>query len=84
MAEREEKLKGLLMKVEEESQTTSLKLSIKKLRSWRPVPSLHGKWMGKVETVTDSIFLGSKTTDSVQKTLMLGKIKGKGGGAGRG
>ena len=72
------------MKVEEESKTTSLKLNITKLRSWRPVPALHGKQMGKVETVTDSIFLGSKITDSVQKTLMLGKIKGKGGGEGRG
>ena len=43
MAESKEKLKGLLMKVKEESETTSLKLNIKKLRSWHPVPSLHGK-----------------------------------------
>ena len=43
MAESKEKLKGLLMKVKEECETTSLKLNIKKLRSWHPVPSLHGK-----------------------------------------
>ena len=43
MAESKEKLKGLLMKVKEESETTSLNLNIKKLRSWHPVPSLHGK-----------------------------------------
>ena len=36
---------------------------MKKLRSWYPVPSLHGKWIGKkFGTVTDFIFLGSKIT----------------------
>ena len=43
MAEREEELKRLLMKVKEESEKTGLKLNIQKLRSWHPVPSLHGK-----------------------------------------
>ena len=43
MAESEEKLKSLLMKVKEESEKAGLKLSIKNLRSWRPFPSLHGK-----------------------------------------
>ena len=44
MAESEEELKNLLMKVKEESEKAGLKLSIqKKLRSWHPVPSLHGK-----------------------------------------
>ena len=43
MAEIEEKLKSLLMKVKEESEKTGLKLNIQKLRSWHPVPSLHGK-----------------------------------------
>ena len=43
MAEREEELKSLLMKVKEESEKVGLKLNIRKLRSWRPVPSLHGK-----------------------------------------
>ena len=43
MAESEEELKSLLMKVKEESEKPALKLSIQKLRSWHPVPSLHGK-----------------------------------------
>ena len=43
MAESEEELKSLLMKVKEESEKVGLKLNIKKLRSWHPVPSLHGK-----------------------------------------
>ena len=47
MAESEEELKSLLMRVKEESEKDSLKLNIKKLRSWHPVPSLHGKKKGK-------------------------------------
>ena len=43
MAESEEELKTLLMKVKEESEKVGLKLSIQKLRSWHLVPSLHGK-----------------------------------------
>ena len=52
MAESEEELKSLLMKVKEESEKAGLKLSIqkkhknsafRKVRSWHPVPSLHGK-----------------------------------------
>ena len=43
MAENEEELKSLLMKVKEESEKTGLKLNIQKLRSWHTVPSLHGK-----------------------------------------
>ena len=43
MAESEEKLKSLLMRVKEESQKAGLKLNIQKLRSWHLVPSLHGK-----------------------------------------
>ena len=43
MAESEEELKGLLMRVEEESEKAGLKLNIQKLRSWHLVPSLHGK-----------------------------------------
>ena len=42
MAESEEELKILLMKVKEKSEKVGLKL-IKKLRSWHPIPSLHGK-----------------------------------------
>ena len=41
MAESEE-LKSILMKVKEESEKLGLKLSVRKLRSWYPVPSLHG------------------------------------------
>ena len=43
MAESEEELKSLLMKVKEESEKVGLKLTFKKLISWRPIPSLHGK-----------------------------------------
>ena len=43
MAESEEELKSLLMKVKEESENIGLKLNIQKLRSWHLVPSLHGK-----------------------------------------
>ena len=43
MAESEEELKSLLMKVKEESEKVGLKLNIQKKRSWHPVPSLHGK-----------------------------------------
>ena len=43
MAESEEEVKSLLMKVKEESEKVGLKLNIQKLRSWHPVPSLHGK-----------------------------------------
>ena len=43
MAENEEELKSLLMKVKEESEKAGLKLSIQKLRSWHLVPLLHGK-----------------------------------------
>ena len=43
MAASKEELKRLLMKVEEESEKADLKLNIQKIRSWHPVPSLHGK-----------------------------------------
>ena len=43
MAESEEKLKSLLMKVKEESEKVGLKPSIQKMKSWHLVPSLHGK-----------------------------------------
>ena len=47
MAESEEELKSLLMKVKEESEKAGLKLNIQKWRSWHLVPSLNGKQMGK-------------------------------------
>ena len=43
MAESEEELKNLLIKVKEESEKVGLKLTIQKTRSWHLVPSLHGK-----------------------------------------
>ena len=43
IAESEEELKSLLMKVKEESEKVGLKLKLRKLRSWHLVPSLHGK-----------------------------------------
>ena len=43
MIENEEELKNLLMRVKEESAKAGLKLSVKKLRSWHLVPSLHDK-----------------------------------------
>ena len=47
MAESEEELKSLLMKVKEESEKAGLKFNIQKIRLWHLVPSLHGKWMEK-------------------------------------
>ena len=47
MAESEEELKSLLMRVKEESERAGLKLNVKKLRSWHPAPLLHGKLKGK-------------------------------------
>ena len=43
VAENEEELKSLLMKVNEESENLAKNSTFKKLRSWHPVPSLHGK-----------------------------------------
>ena len=43
MAESEEELKSVLMKVKLESEKVGLKLNIQKRRSWHLVPSLHGK-----------------------------------------
>ena len=43
MAESEEELKSLLMKVKEKSEKLALNSAFRNLRSWHPVPSLHGK-----------------------------------------
>ena len=45
MAESEEELKSLLMKVKEESEKVGS--SFRKLTSWHPIPSLHGKYIRK-------------------------------------
>ena len=75
MAESEEELKSLLMKVKEKSEKVGLKLNIKKAKiaiSWQ----IDGE---TVETVTDFIFLGSKITaygdcsHKIQRRLLLGR-----------
>ena len=43
MAESEEKLESILMKVKEESEKVAISSPFRKLRSWHPVTSLHGK-----------------------------------------
>ena len=64
MAESEEELKTLLMKVKEESKNVGLKLKIKirKLRSWHLVPSPHSKYTEKQWKQWLTLFLGSKIT----------------------
>ena len=63
MAESKEELKSLLMKVKEESEKTDLKLNIQKSKiiASSPITSWQIEG-GKVEAVTDFIFLGSKIT----------------------
>ena len=43
LSESEEELKSLVMRVKEESEKAGLNSTFKKLRSWHPGPSLHGK-----------------------------------------
>ena len=63
MAEIEEELKSLLMKLQEESEKAGLKLNIQKVKIMASSPITSRQIDGKtVETVTDFIFLGSKIT----------------------
>ena len=63
MAESEEELKNLLMKVKEESEKVGLKLSIQKTKIMASGPITSWEIDGEtVETVTDFILLGSKIT----------------------
>ena len=63
MAESEEELKSLLMKVKEESENSWLKLNIQKMKIMASGPITSWQRDGEtVETVTDFIFLGSKIT----------------------
>ena len=63
MAESEEELKGLLMKVKEESEKIGLKLNIQKTKIMASSPITSWEIDGEiVETVADFIFLGSKIT----------------------
>ena len=80
MAENEEELKSLLMKVKEKSEKAGLKFNIQRTKlmasgsitSWQ----INGE---KVETVTDFIFLGSKITadgdysHKIKRCLLLGR-----------
>ena len=58
MAESEEELRSLLMKVKEESEKAGLKLNIQKTKIMASSPIIS--WQIDGETVTDFIFLGSK------------------------
>ena len=63
MAESEEELKSLLMRVKEETERAGLKLNIKKTKIMASSPITPGQIEGKkVEVMTDSLFLGSKIT----------------------
>ena len=62
MAESEEELKGLLMRVKEESEKAGLTLNIKKAKSWHSLPTLQANRWGKSDNTTDFIFLGSEIT----------------------
>ena len=77
MAESEEELKSLLMKVKEESEKVGLKLNIQKTKIMVSGPITS--WQIDGETVSDFIFLGSKITadgDSsheIKRCLLLGR-----------
>ena len=72
MAESEEKLKSLLMKVKEESENVGLKLNIQKTKIMASSPITSWQTDGAtVETVTDLIFLGSKITRTVTAAMKL-------------
>ena len=80
MAESEEELKSLLMKVKEESEKFGLKLNIQKTSIMASSPITSWQIGGKtVETVTDFIFLGSKITvdgdcsHEIKRHLLLGR-----------
>ena len=63
MAESEEEIKGLLVKVKEESEKVGLKLNIQKTKIMASSPITSWQIDGEtMETVTDFIFLGSKIT----------------------
>ena len=63
MAEREEELKSLLMKMKKESEKTGLKLNIQKTKVMASSPITSWQIDGEtMKTVTDLIFLGSKIT----------------------
>ena len=77
MAENEEELKSLLMKVKEESEKVGLKLNLQKTKIKASVPITS--WQIDGETVTDLLFLGSKITadgyhsHEIKRHLLLGR-----------
>ena len=79
MAESEEELKSLLMKVKEESEKTGLKLNIQKMKVMASGPTSWQIDGDTMETVTDFIFLGSKITadgdcsHEIKRRLLLGR-----------
>ena len=80
MAESEEELKSLLMKVKEESEKVGLKLNIQKTKIMASGPIISWEIDGEtVETVSDFIFLGSKITadgdcsHEIKRHLLLGR-----------
>ena len=80
MAESEEEVMSLLMKVKEESEKAGLKFSIEKMKIMASCPITSWQIDGETtETVTDFIFLGSKiTADSdcsheIKRHLLLGR-----------
>ena len=80
MAESEEELKSLLMKVKEESEKVGLKLNIQKTKIMASGPNTSWEIDGEtVETVSDFIFLGSQITadgdwsHEIKRGLLLGR-----------
>ena len=80
MAESEEELKRLLMKVKEESEKVALKLNIQKTKIMASSPITSWQIEGKtVQRVTDFLFLGSKITEDgdcsheIRKCLLFGR-----------
>ena len=80
MAESEEELKSLLMKVKEESEKVALRLNIQKTKIMASSPISSRQIDGKtMETMTDFIFLGSKITadgdcsHEIKRLLLLGR-----------
>ena len=72
MAESEEELKSLLMKVKVESEKVGLKLNIQKMKIMASSPTTSWETDGEtVETVSDFIFLGSKITTDVTAAMKL-------------
>ena len=72
MAEREEELKSLLIKVKEESEKAGLKVNIQKIKIMASGPIISWQIDGEtMEIVSDFIFLGSKITADVIAAMKL-------------